>query len=82
MSQVTNQLLREDVRRMLKELSARERRVLRSRFGLDSCESHTLEEVANEMGVTRERVRQIQSRALRKLRSSRHVRRLRDYWRI
>ena len=81
MSEVTKQLLHEDMRRVLKELSARERRVLRSRFGLDSSESHTLEEVANEMGVTRERVRQIQGRALRKLRSSRHVRQLRDYWR-
>jgi RNA polymerase primary sigma factor len=62
------QLLRRRIDKLLATLSSRERHVLRMRYGLGSGQSHTLEEVANLLGVTRERVRQIESRAFDKLR--------------
>lgn len=71
--------LREDVRAALESLNKREAEVLYLRYGLDGGEMRTLQEVAEEMGVTRERVRQIESRALRKLRSPRARRSLAGY---
>jgi RNA polymerase primary sigma factor len=64
---------------ILDSLSDRERAVLEMRFGLKSGESHTLEEVGQAFGVTRERVRQIESKALRKLRHPGRSRKLRDF---
>jgi len=72
-------LLREDLEEMLTALTPREVHVLRLRFGLQGDRSYTLEEVGEKLGVTRERVRQIERKALRKLRHPRHRRRLRNY---
>jgi RNA polymerase primary sigma factor len=78
--QVTERrLLRESLERMLATLKPREARVLRLRFGLNGDRAHTLEEVGKRIGVTRERVRQIEGKALRKLRHPRHSRELRDH---
>ena len=74
-----NQLLKEQLETILDSLSARERAVLEMRFGLKDGEAHTLEEVGRAFGVTRERVRQIESKALRKLRHPGHRRTLRDF---
>ncbi|RUA18039.1 MAG: RNA polymerase sigma factor RpoD, partial [Clostridia bacterium] len=75
----TRQLLREQMKEILEELTNRERRVLEMRFGLTNGRSHTLEEVGQEFGVTRERIRQIEAKALRKLRHPQRSRRLKDY---
>jgi len=60
-------------------LSPREARILRLRFGLQDGHSYTLEEVGQRFGLTRERIRQIQSEALKKLRHPRRTRKLRSY---
>ena len=75
----TQQLLREQVDAVLDLLNGRERRVLELRFGLSDGRTRTLEEVGNEFGVTRERVRQIEAIALRKLRHPSRSRKLRGY---
>jgi RNA polymerase primary sigma factor len=75
----TYQLLREQMEGILAALSAREGRVLQLRFGLKGGRSHTLEEVGRKFGVTRERIRQIEAKALRKLRHPRRSGRLQDY---
>ncbi|MHB0877910.1 MAG: RNA polymerase sigma factor RpoD [Anaerolineae bacterium] len=75
----SNELLRRQVEEVLSTLSAREARVLQMRFGLKDGHTHTLEEVGRRFGVTRERVRQIEAKALRKLRHPSRSRRLRDY---
>jgi RNA polymerase primary sigma factor len=77
--ETSRQLLREQMKDILDSLSARERRVLRLRFGLDDGQSRTLEEVGQKLGVTRERVRQIEAKALRKLRHPLRSRKLKDY---
>ncbi len=73
------QLLKEQVRELLRSLSDREREVLELRFGLKDGQDHTLEEVGRHFGVTRERIRQIEAKALRKLRHPTRSRQLRDY---
>ncbi len=78
-SSVTHELLREDIIEVMASLSPRERDVLRLRFGLDDGRQRTLEEVGQLFGVTRERIRQIESKALRKLRHPNRSRRLREY---
>jgi RNA polymerase primary sigma factor len=75
----TFQLLREQVADVLGTLSERERRVLQLRFGLEDGRSRTLEEVGRDFGVTRERIRQIEAKALRKLRHPSRSRKLRDF---
>jgi RNA polymerase primary sigma factor len=75
----STQLLKEQLHDILESLSERERAVLEMRFGLEDGEAHTLEEVGKAFGVTRERVRQIESKALRKLRHPGHRRKLRDF---
>lgn len=76
---VAHELLREDLTEVLSSLSPRERDVLRLRFGLDDGRQRTLEEVGQLFGVTRERIRQIEAKALRKLRHPNRSRRLREY---
>lgn len=78
-SSVTQELLREDIIEVMAGLSPRERDVLRLRFGLDDGRTRTLEEVGQLFGVTRERIRQIEAKALRKLRHPNRSRRLREY---
>ena len=75
----SKQLLREQMRTILGSLNHRERRVLEMRFGLRDGQGHTLEEVGQAFGVTRERIRQIEAKALRKLRHPLRSRKLRDY---
>jgi RNA polymerase primary sigma factor len=75
----TLQMLKKQVRDVLTNLSEREREVLEMRFGFTDGKTHTLEEVGNKFSVTRERVRQIEAKALRKLRHPHHSRRLRDF---
>jgi RNA polymerase primary sigma factor len=75
----SKQLLREQVRNVLQFLSERERQVLEMRFGLMDGRDHTLEEVGRKFGVTRERIRQIEAKALRKLRHPSRSKVLRDY---
>ena len=72
-------LLREQLEDVLGSLSPREARVLRLRFGLDDGRARTLEEVGQAFGVTRERIRQIEAKALRKLRHPSRSKKLRDY---
>jgi RNA polymerase primary sigma factor len=74
-----HQLLKEQVRSVLSLLNDREREVLEMRFGLKDGQDHTLEEVGKYFGVTRERIRQIEAKALRKLRHPTRSRQLRDY---
>jgi RNA polymerase sigma factor RpoD-like protein len=75
----TNQLLKDQVKKVLDLLSEREREVLQLRFGLDDGRYRTLDEVGREFKVTRERIRQIESKALRKLRHPSRSRKLKDY---
>jgi len=75
----SRELLREQMESLLHSLSERERRVLQLRFGLMGGQSQTLEEVAEMFGVTRERIRQIETKALRKLRHPIRSRKLKDY---
>jgi RNA polymerase primary sigma factor len=75
----TREVLRHEVSVMLESLTEREQRILRLRFGLDDGRSRTLEEVAREVGLTRERIRQIEGGALGKLRSQRRLPGLRDF---
>jgi RNA polymerase primary sigma factor len=75
----SRQLLKEQIRSALGVLSDREREVLQMRFGLMDGQDHTLEEVGKHFGVTRERIRQIEAKALRKLRHPTRSRQLRDY---
>ena len=72
-------LLKEQLENVLETLTSREEKVLRLRFGLDDGRSRTLEEVGQEFGVTRERIRQIGAKALRKLRHPSRSRKLKDY---
>lgn len=76
---VASELLREDLAEVLCTLSPRERDVLRLRFGMDDGRQRTLEEVGQLFGVTRERIRQIEAKALRKLRHPNRSKRLREY---
>lgn len=74
-----NKLLHEKLEALLNTLTPREARILRLRFGLLNGRSYTLEEVGQKFGLTRERIRQIEGRALRRLRHPRRSRQLRDY---
>ena len=75
----SRQLLKEQIDDVLSTLTPREQRVLQRRFGLEDGRSRTLEEVGREFNVTRERIRQIEAKALRKLRHPSRSRRLKDY---
>ncbi len=72
-------LLRDHVRNIIKDLSPREQKILEMRFGLNDGVAHTLEEVGQEFGVTRERIRQIEAKALEKIQQHIDMKRLKDY---
>ena len=74
-----SQLLKEQVQDVLSTLSDREQKIIRMRFGLDNGKSHTLEEVGQEFAVTRERIRQIEAKALAKLRKHKDAKKLYEY---
>ena len=75
----TNQLLKEQVQSVLSSLSEREQKIIKMRFGLENGKSHTLEEVGQEFAVTRERIRQIEAKALAKLRKHKDAKKLHEY---
>jgi RNA polymerase primary sigma factor len=75
----TTQLLKEQVQSVLSTLSDREQKIVRMIFGLDNGKSHTLEEVGQEFAVTRERIRQIEAKALAKLRKHKDAKKLHEY---
>lgn len=77
--QATQALLKDHIREVLSTLSPREAKVLEYRFGLEDGKQRTLEEVGKEFGVTRERIRQIEAKAIRKLRHPTRAKKLRDY---
>ena len=76
---VTSAMLKEQIARVLDTLTPREEKVLRLRYGIDDGRPRTLEEVGKEFNVTRERIRQIEAKALRKLRHPSRSKRLRDF---
>jgi RNA polymerase primary sigma factor len=76
---VYQEMLRERINEVLSTLSPREARIIRLRFGLDCDKPYTLEEVGQKFGLTRERIRQIEGKALRRLRNPRQARLLREY---
>jgi RNA polymerase primary sigma factor len=73
------QILREYVQGVLKDLDPREQKILKMRFGLEDGVTHTLEEVGKEFGVTRERIRQIEAKALERIKDHQNISKLRDY---
>jgi len=73
------QLLKNHVNAIISDLSPREQKILEMRFGLKDGIAHTLEEVGQEFGVTRERIRQIEAKALEKIKHHRSMRKLKDY---
>lgn len=75
----TSQLLKEQVQSVLSTLSDREQKIIKMRFGLEGGKSHTLEEVGQEFAVTRERIRQIEAKALAKLRKHKDSKKLHEY---
>lgn len=75
----TSQLLKEQVQSILSSLSDREQKIIKMRFGLENGKSHTLEEVGQEFAVTRERIRQIEAKALAKLRKHKDAKKLHEY---
>lgn len=75
----TNEMLKDEISEVLQTLTEREEKVIRLRFGLEDGKSRTLEEVGQMFGVTRERIRQIEAKALRKLRHPSRSRKLKDY---
>ncbi|MDO4963347.1 MAG: RNA polymerase sigma factor RpoD [bacterium] len=75
----TNEMLKDEIAQVLETLTEREENVIRLRFGLEDGKPRTLEEVGQMFGVTRERIRQIEAKALRKLRHPSRSRKLRDY---
>jgi len=75
----TEQLLKEQVQSVLSTLSDREQKIIKMRFGLENGKSHTLEEVGQEFAVTRERIRQIEAKALAKLRKHKDAKKLHEY---
>ena len=72
-------LLKERLKEILVDLSPREQKILAMRFGLDDGNTHTLEEVGQEFGVTRERIRQIEAKSLQKIREHEKLKKLKEY---
>ena len=78
-NEIAQQSMRREVEHLLRTLGARDQQVLQLRFGLRGCRIHTLEEVGQQLGVTRERVRQIEARALTRIRSNQGAADFREY---
>ena len=76
----SNAMMRDQLQEVLHTLTPREEKVIRLRFGLEDGQAHTLEEVGKEFNVTRERIRQIEAKALRKIRHPGRSKKLRDYY--
>lgn len=76
----SNAMMREQLQEVLHTLTPREEKVIRLRFGLEDGQAHTLEEVGKEFNITRERIRQIEAKALRKIRHPGRSKKLRDYY--
>ena len=79
-TEAARKLLKERLREISSELTPRELKILGMRFGLEDGVMHTLEETGEEFGVTRERIRQIQAKALEKLRKHKELKKVRDYY--
>ena len=79
-TEASRKLLKERLKEISSELTPRELKILGMRFGLDDGVMHTLEETGEEFGVTRERIRQIQAKALEKLRKHKELKKVRDYY--
>ena len=77
---LTKQFMREDLEKVIDSLNERERLVIRWRFGLDDGRMKTLQEIGDLMGVSRERVRQIESYAFRKLKNKKRTKNLQQYF--
>jgi RNA polymerase primary sigma factor len=75
----SRKLLKTHITDVLNDLTPREQKILKIRFGLEDGVAHTLEEVGQEFGVTRERIRQIEAKALEKIREHQAIKKLRDY---
>jgi RNA polymerase primary sigma factor len=78
--EAARELLKERLREILKDLTPREQKIISMRFGLENGVTHTLEEVGKVCGVTRERIRQIEAKALQKIREHQHLKKLKDYY--
>ena len=76
-----NQILKEQLSEIIATLTDREQKIIRLRFGIGGGRPHTLEEVGNEFDVTRERIRQIEAKALSKLRKNKDTKKLHEYLR-
>lgn len=81
-SLLANKMLRQEITQLLTTLTPREQEVLRQRIGWDDNNPKTLEEIGSHYGVTRERIRQIESKAIKKLRNPTRASRLKDYWEV
>ena len=77
----SNQILKEQLSEIIATLTDREQKIIRLRFGIGGGRPHTLEEVGNEFDVTRERIRQIEAKALSKLRKNKDTKKLHEYLR-
>jgi RNA polymerase primary sigma factor len=75
----SRKMLKEHIAEILNDLTPREQKILKIRFGLEDGVQHTLEEVGQEFGVTRERIRQIEAKALEKIREHGTIKKLKDY---
>ena len=78
-SEINHRLLREELEKAMHDLDDREKTILRKRYGFEDGQVHTLEEVGSEFGITRERVRQIENRALRKLKNPSKSKNLKEF---
>ncbi|GBD34162.1 RNA polymerase sigma factor SigA [bacterium HR34] len=73
-------ILKERIYEILKDLTEKERDIIKMRFGLEGDENHTLKEVGKRFGVSRERIRQIEAKAIEKLRKHRDIKKLKGYY--
>ena len=78
-SEFSKKLYANNKNKILKELNAKERKIITHRFGIDGNKPKTLEELGREMGFSKERIRQIECNALRKLRNTEQIKHLKDY---